>query len=169
MTSREMVPDSEALSIMQARAEADGRQCVVGALIMDPQGRVFVQKRAPTLELLPGCWDLPGGHVELGESLFQALRREIREETGWELARIGALVHVFDWDAGHDGRVAKKREFDFLVEVAGDLEHPLMECGHFTEFRWIGPGDMHLVSEGRGRDDVSIYESVRRALSGQPA
>jgi 8-oxo-dGTP pyrophosphatase MutT (NUDIX family) len=109
-------PDTEALSAMQATAEADGRQCVVGALIRDPEGRIFVLKRAPTRELFPGCWDLPGGHVEPGESLAQALRREIREETGWELIRIRALVHRFDWDAGPSGRVTKKREFHFLVE-----------------------------------------------------
>ncbi len=164
-TPYDPAPNAEFLAALQARAEADGRECVVGALIADSSGRLFIQRRAPTVDLFPACWDLPGGHVEPGESLPDALRREIREETGWELLRIRAVVRVFDWNAGQPGQGAAKREFDFLVDVAGDLGHPVIERDRFTESRWIGPEDLPVVMEGRGREDVSIYESVRRALS----
>ena len=41
-----------------------------------------------------GYWGLPGGFVELGESVTEATRREVFEETGWEVA-VGALIGVY--------------------------------------------------------------------------
>lgn len=101
--STEFVPDSKLLLDLQARAEAEGRECVVGGLILDRLGRVLVQKRSMSRRLFPACWDIPGGHVESGETLYQGLAREIREETGWELARIVDLVSAFDWKIVQDG------------------------------------------------------------------
>ena len=59
------------------QAAAEGKFCVVGALIRNAQGRVFVQKRAPDRRLFPSCWDVVGGHVEANEGLYDALAREI--------------------------------------------------------------------------------------------
>jgi len=50
----------------------------VGALIFDPEGRLFLMKS----HKWGGQYVVPGGHVELGETLEAALRREVTEETG---------------------------------------------------------------------------------------
>ncbi len=157
-------PHSEFLIGLQAKAQADGRECVVGALILNPAGRVFVQKRSPARRLFPGCWDLVGGHVEPGETLYQALAREIQEETGWTLSRIRDVVAVFDWKTTIGGRVIKKREFDFLVDVGGDIERPRLQKDKVTECRWIGIDDIEILQENRAELDVDIEELVRRVL-----
>ena len=54
----------------------------VGALIVDPQGRIFMARRGPQARNERGLWEFPGGKVEFGERLADALRREIREEYG---------------------------------------------------------------------------------------
>jgi ADP-ribose pyrophosphatase YjhB (NUDIX family) len=58
-----------------------GNRCIfvpgVRALIIDGRDRVLLQQRSDT-----GCWGLPGGSVELGETALDALRREVFEETG---------------------------------------------------------------------------------------
>ncbi|MGH7864091.1 MAG: NUDIX domain-containing protein [Candidatus Binataceae bacterium] len=50
------------------------------------RGRMLVLRRAASLSYQPGAWDLPGGHLALGEDLEQCLAREIKEETGLDIA-----------------------------------------------------------------------------------
>jgi len=64
----------------------------VGAVIVQ-DGQVLLVKRK--YEPLAGRWSLPGGAVEVGESLESCLAREMIEETGLEV-RVGPVVEVFD-------------------------------------------------------------------------
>jgi A/G-specific adenine glycosylase len=61
--------------------------------VMEKDGRILIQKR-PEGGLLAGLWEFPGGKVEPGESLTAALRREVREELGVEIADIRRLTTV---------------------------------------------------------------------------
>ena len=64
----------------------------VGAIVLDGD-LVLLVKRAH--EPLKGQWSLPGGVVELGETLEAALVREVREETSLEI-EVGPVVEVLD-------------------------------------------------------------------------
>ncbi|MBI4885699.1 MAG: NUDIX hydrolase [Acidobacteria bacterium] len=64
----------------------------VGAVIVQ-DGRVLIVKRR--YEPLAGRWSLPGGTLELGETLEAGLAREMREETGLEV-EVGPVIEVFD-------------------------------------------------------------------------
>lgn len=64
----------------------------VGGVIIDGGRVVLIRRR---FEPLAGEWSLPGGAVELGETLVAGAAREMREETGLEVA-VGAVVEVFD-------------------------------------------------------------------------
>lgn len=56
---------------------------VVHLHVFDSQGRLYLQKRPGWKDIQPGKWDTAvGGHVDLGESVGEALRREVREELG---------------------------------------------------------------------------------------
>lgn len=61
----------------------------VSAVIFDRQGQLLLQRRSDG-----GQWGLPGGSVEIGESITQAIRREVREETGLDVT-VHRLVGVY--------------------------------------------------------------------------
>lgn len=149
---------------LQHEAEADQRRCVVGALIVGARGRVFVHRRGLDRAFLPGAWDIVGGHVEPGETLLDALAREVAEETGWQLIGSPRLVDVCDWRIDPADPASARREFDFLIEVDGDLDRPRLEWPKHVEFRWIGPGELDVLDENRGRDDGVVRHLVELAL-----
>ncbi|QBI55919.1 NUDIX hydrolase [Streptomonospora litoralis] len=141
---------------------ADGARWVAGALVTDGEGRVFVQRRSPDRRLFPGCWDLVGGHVEPGETMPEALSREIAEETGWRLTAVVAELDRLVWTPA-DG--VERHEADYLVRVAGDLAAPRLEPGKHTDFRWIGEGELHILQESRDPGDTFIAETAALGLA----
>lgn len=64
----------------------------VGAVVVR-DGRALIVKRAH--EPRQGEWSLPGGRLELGESLQDAARREIKEETNLDVV-VGPIIETFD-------------------------------------------------------------------------
>ncbi|MES2958058.1 MAG: NUDIX domain-containing protein [Pseudomonadota bacterium] len=107
----------------------------VGVLI-DPEGRFLITSR-PEGKVYAGHWEFPGGKVESGESVEQALQRELHEELG---IRIGAAVHwktilhdyahalvrlhfckVFDWQGVFEMREAQQMAWQTLPVAVAPL------------------------------------------------
>jgi 8-oxo-dGTP diphosphatase len=87
----------------------------VGGVVID-RGRALLIRRGS--EPLLGEWSIPGGTLELGESLGKGVARELLEETGIEV-RVLDLIEVFDrifLDNGATGADAKQRpRFHFVI------------------------------------------------------
>jgi 8-oxo-dGTP diphosphatase len=103
--------------------------CVGAAIFRGDQ--LLLLRRAPSQRFLPGAWDIPGGHVEDGETLVEALRREVREETRLPV-KIGRPFHA--WTYGVRGRVV---EVDFLGRTTSRLV-PRLNPREHSEFAWVG-------------------------------
>jgi 8-oxo-dGTP diphosphatase len=72
----------------------------VGGLVEDADGRLLLVKRGQ--EPAKGCWSVPGGRVEAGESDVEATAREVLEETGLRV-RVGRLAGTVERDAPGGG------------------------------------------------------------------
>jgi len=88
----------------------------VGAIVLDASGRVLlIQRGRPPAQ---GKWTLPGGRVELGESLTAAVEREVREETGLAVT-CGALVEVVERITQEGDTVWHYVILDYLATATG--------------------------------------------------
>lgn len=103
-------PENSAVNDVVEPAGAVASHPVVGVggvVICD--GRVVLVRRAQ--EPRKGQWSLPGGRLELGESLREGVRRELREETGLDV-QVGELIEAFErFYRAPDGQLA----FHFVI------------------------------------------------------
>ena len=106
--------------------------CVAGAVIKD--GRVLLVHRSPSARFFPDIWDLFGGHVDGGESLEEALRREAREELGIEIFALRWLGQIYDPVEPAVVHVYAVISWEGEPFNAAPEEH--------TEVRWFGAGEL---------------------------
>jgi len=64
----------------------------VGGVVIEDGRAVLIRRGSPPLE---GEWSIPGGKLEVGETLLEGVRRELLEETGLEV-RVLELIEVFE-------------------------------------------------------------------------
>ncbi|GAA3655770.1 NUDIX hydrolase [Streptomyces chitinivorans] len=122
--------DTAILDDLLRTAAAEGvAKHVVGAVFTDADGRVLLLHR-PADDYLGGLWELPSGGVEDGESLTEALCREVVEETGLEVTAVGAYLGHFDY-LSKSGRPT--RQFNFTATVADGTAVTLTE---HDEYLW---------------------------------
>lgn len=134
----------------------------VGAIIVNSEGRVFVQRRSDERMLFPGLWDIPGGHVEPDETPLEALAREVYEETGWRVSRVVAELGEWRW-RGDDG--AERLEADYVIEVEGDLSAPRLQRPEYVEYAWVGLHDLDRMIDPRMPEQHLVRELVARGVS----
>jgi len=113
----------------------------VGAVVLR-DGRVLLVKRGR--EPLAGEWSLPGGAVELGETLEASVVRELQEETGLDV-EVGPVIEVFDritHDAG--GRVEYHYVLvDYLCWPTGGELQPASDV---DDAIFVAPEDLRLYA-----------------------
>ena len=125
-------------------------QIAVGAVVFR-ENRVLLVKRNQPPE--KGLWAIPGGRLELGETLKEAAEREVREETG-VIIQAGNPVYTFDLIERDDqGRIRFHYVIvDLLADYITGDPHPTSDA---CEARWIGPREL---------DELPVTKSTRAFL-----
>lgn len=112
----------------------------VGAVVRDGAGRLLLVRRGNPPGV--GRWTLPGGKVEAGERLAEAVAREVREETGLDV-KVGPLV-------GHAEFLDEAHHFVILDFAATPLGGTPTPGDDVTEVRWFGRGAIERLPTTRG-------------------
>ena len=119
--------------------------------VMFQGGSVLLARRAQ--EPAMGEWSLPGGVVEVGESLLQALERELREEAGIKI-RVGGLVHLAERvDRDPDLRI---RYHYVIADYWGWIEEGRPRAASDVS-------EVRLAREDR-LGDLALSEGVRKTI-----
>jgi ADP-ribose pyrophosphatase YjhB (NUDIX family) len=127
----------------------------VAAIIANAEGRVLLQRRSDN-----GLWGLPGGSVEIGESVTTAIVREVREETGLAV-EVERLVGVYSDPAFQvvrykDGNVVHYINTLMTCRVVGGT---LQTCDESLDLKFFDPtrlpGDMLATHRIRVEDAIA--------------
>lgn len=109
----------------------------VSALVQDGQGRILLIRRSDN-----GKYSVPGGGLEAGETVAQAVVREVREETGIEVD-VTELVGVFSNPehviAYDDGEVRQEFSICFRAQPIGGK---LRTSEESSEVEWVRPAEL---------------------------
>src|SRR4051812_21722022 len=140
---------------MARTAPSQTRRTAADAVVFDERGRVLLQRRADF-----GVWGLPGGAVEVGETLARAVRREVKEETGLDvevLRLVGAYSEPGQTTVRYpSGDVVHYVSLTFECRVVGGRPQTDAES---TELGWFPPdalpGDAMAEHVERVRDAVA--------------
>jgi ADP-ribose pyrophosphatase YjhB (NUDIX family) len=132
----------------------------VGAVVVDPAGKVLLIRRGRPPSA--GSWTLPGGRVEPGESLDDAVRREVLEETSLPVEVVCELCCV---TLRREGYVFLVHEF-LVVPMPGDAAPP-RAGGDADDVRWTLPGQwpaMGVLEDAAAVLSQGLAEAHRRRL-----
>lgn len=112
----------------------------VSAVLTDGEGRILLQRRADN-EL----WALPGGGMDLHESVPEAARREVHEETGYEVEVTGIVglytdaKHIIAYD---DGEVRRQFNICLTAQVVGGR---MAISDESVDLRWMAPDEIDAL------------------------
>lgn len=116
-------------------------------IILHRQGSLFLARRSGRVPFLPGFFVFPGGAAEKGESLEQAARRELQEETGVELPQGLPMTPCGVFRTPSYSNIRFQAQF-YLCECPADLE-PVVDGKELVEGRWLSAqGALELWAQG---------------------
>jgi 8-oxo-dGTP diphosphatase len=125
-------------------------------------GKVLLVRRArPPAH---GLYTLPGGGVELGETLEQAVIREVREETALDVAPVGLVG--FRQAIAHDAEGRIERHFVILPFATRFIVGEIALNEELTEAHWVSPEEVAGFKTTDGLSQIVIAAAARIASDG---
>ena len=125
------------------------------AVILNQKGDVFLTRS----HKWRNRWTLPGGHIELGEAIENALRREVKEETGLDIHDLRFLL----WqEFVYDQAFWEKRHFIFFDYECRSASNEAVLNDEAEEYRWVPAGTaLEMPIDGFTRRAIEKHREGR--------
>lgn len=104
--------------------------------ILKDKDLFLVVKRSEEDDLYPGSWEFPGGHLEFGETISKALKRELEEEIGFESFGNPVITNYTDEIKEKNKNKIHNIELDFIIEVNKENINITLSNEHI-EYAWV--------------------------------
>src|SRR5882724_4681452 len=131
----------------------------VGAMIFNDKGELFLAKRSTNTTNQHGCWETPGGSIKFGETLSDAVKREIKEEYGVEID----LIEQFP--AADEILIEEKQHWvptTFLAKIKKGQSPKIMEPYKCDEIGWFALQNLPRPLSFITKLDLKMYEEKYR-------
>ncbi|MEC4019205.1 NUDIX hydrolase [Streptomyces sp. H27-D2] len=128
--------------LARAAAREGITKTVVGAVITEGDGKVLLLHRTAD-DYLGGLWELPSGGVDGGETLLQALHREVQEETGLRVTEVGDYLGHFDY-LSRSGKPT--RQFNFTATATATATGTAVTLTEHDAHQWADRSQQDQVS-----------------------
>lgn len=135
----------------------DAPRVAVGAVVIH-QGKVLLvlRNKAPAKDM----WAIPGGSVDLGETLQAAAEREVLEETGL-LIKAGQVIYTFD--AIHRDEAGRIKYHYVILDVQAELldpAQPLVPADDVRAAAWFSQADLARLPESVSPTTLALLKDV---------
>lgn len=133
---------------------------IVVVAIITRASKIFIAKRAKTKVIFPDIYELPGGHVEPGETLEEALVREIGEELGVKI-KVGPLLDAFT----HTYKSEFKVELGYICYLDDENAEPQLDPADHSESQWIT--ELEIAKFDKEDDETAMLRKAFTFLKGE--
>ena len=134
----------------------------VGALIVNQQGKILLARSHKWFDK----YTLPGGHIEVGESMADAVRREVKEEVGLDVEVVEMLLVQ---EAIFAPEFYKKKHFIFIDFYCKSKDQQVkLDQNEIQDYTWVYPGAAYnLKLDSFTRKTLDRY--LKRGDSSSPS
>ncbi|HET9850086.1 MAG TPA: NUDIX hydrolase [Candidatus Saccharimonadales bacterium] len=116
----------------------------------DGTKKLFLPRRADTKKFWPGVYELPGGHVDWGETFVDALIREVQEEFAMTI-NVGDPYYVFTYDNHIKG--SHSVEIVYFATFTEPIEKITFEPEDHSEYKWLSEAELPEIYGIGGKDE----------------
>lgn len=129
-----------------------------GAMIFNNRGELFLSKRSNRTSNEHGCWETPGGSIEFGETLEEAVKREIKEEYGVD-------IEIIEQFPATDHLIPSEKQHwiatTFLAKIKKGQRPKILEPDKCAGIGWFPlnnlPSPLSIIT----KHDLKIYKEKK--------